>query len=483
MTFVVERPSGLAATIQTYSAPATLAPGPYRLSLQFYTAAGGTGTKVGNATVSLRVDSSGELTNEAGLILGNIALEGRIEQVSVFPNQTILLGDTADLSISATAGGTVFAVDPATVSIQVTGGPGLTVNANGSVTATTQGEATVVATVDGVASAPQTISIDGQPIAPRGIVLNTKWLRYDPARGKVWASLGTYLRGGDSIAPIDPVTGATGDSLVVGASPGPIAISDDGSTLFVGLDASGTIRVVDLNTNTAEAEFAVTQPVSGSYRASDIAVAPGSTSTIAITTDFEFSEGSGPEIYDNGVPRPERLGLYEGRRLFWTSDSRIVAYNPASTGQTLFDVAVDSTGATRIRAASDSFLNPVGQAVRSGGRVYGSDGSIIDENTLERTGTVTPPPPLAVYDSRNIGPVIDVARNRIYIVTISPYASQLNAYRLDTLQRTSRRSLLNVEGLGANRAAQNPLLVPAGDDRIAFRTAERVYFIDHVSSL
>ena len=51
---------------------------------------------------------------------------------------------------------------------------------------------------------------------------------------------------GDAVAVIDPATGTVQARIQVGAEPGPLAMSDDGKYLYVGLTRDGAVRRVDL---------------------------------------------------------------------------------------------------------------------------------------------------------------------------------------------------------------------------------------------
>jgi hypothetical protein len=68
-----------------------------------------------------------------------------------------------------------------------------------------------------------------------------------PARGILYAS----RHGGDSVLAIDPKTGAITATIAVGGEPGPLALSDDGRYLYVGLTSIGAVRRIDLTASVA----------------------------------------------------------------------------------------------------------------------------------------------------------------------------------------------------------------------------------------
>jgi hypothetical protein len=74
------------------------------------------------------------------------------------------------------------------------------------------------------------------------IALSHRALVYDATRNRYYASVpGSVPVGGNSIATIDPATGAVSTSAPVGSEPSALALSADGSVLYVGLDGSGDV--------------------------------------------------------------------------------------------------------------------------------------------------------------------------------------------------------------------------------------------------
>src|SRR5262249_426415 len=84
----------------------------------------------------------------------------------------------------------------------------------------------------------QTFPVQPHPTI-RQLSLSANDLVYDPVTKRIYASLGSSAgANSDSIAVIDPVTGAVGPFIPVGSNPGKIAISDNGQNLYVGLDGA-----------------------------------------------------------------------------------------------------------------------------------------------------------------------------------------------------------------------------------------------------
>src|SRR6202012_3906449 len=88
---------------------------------------------------------------------------------------------------------------------------------------------------------------------------------------------------GDSIVSVDPATGVLGKPIYVGSEPDKLAISSDGTTLWVGLDGASAIREVNLTKGAAAMQFSLADNT-GVYDfppvVHAIAVLPGSDNSI-----------------------------------------------------------------------------------------------------------------------------------------------------------------------------------------------------------
>ena len=107
------------------------------------------------------------------------------------------------------------------------------------------------------------------------IGLAARDLAYSNATGKIYASIpGTNPIRGNTITEIDPTTGDLGASLWVGSEPDVLRLSEDGLTLYVGLDGAGAIRRVSVATMSALEEFSIGAGWAG-YWPSEFQVLPG----------------------------------------------------------------------------------------------------------------------------------------------------------------------------------------------------------------
>src|SRR5690349_20326649 len=94
----------------------------------------------------------------------------------------------------------------------------------------------------------------------RRIPLITNDIVYSSLTGKIYASIPSRAgSGGNSIATIDPATGAVISSTFVGSEPKNLALSDDGHSLYVWLDGAFAVRRFDTLTNAPGLQFSIGQ--------------------------------------------------------------------------------------------------------------------------------------------------------------------------------------------------------------------------------
>lgn len=155
-------------------------------------------------------------------------------------------------------------------------------------------------------NADVTVVVDPGP-GPRPILSGVKDILFCPATSRLYASLpGSAGSSGNSIAIIDPTTGANDGFIAVGSDPGTMALSEDGETLYVALDGTSGIQRVNLRTREAGLKFGVGFDQSGGRKfVRDLAVLPGLPDTVVVSTGtIGIIETQGVAVFDNGIPRP-----------------------------------------------------------------------------------------------------------------------------------------------------------------------------------
>src|SRR5262249_10600012 len=148
---------------------------------------------------------------------------------------------------------------------------------------------------------------------------------------------------------VDPVAGTIGSSVAVGSEPGKMAISDDGTRLYVALGGAAAVRVVDLATLTAGLQFTLgSDTFFGPFYAEDITVQPGNPQVALISLmNLGISpRHAGTAVFDNGVARTQRTQRHTGsdRVEFSANPSRAYGYNNETTEFGFRRLAVDTNG-------------------------------------------------------------------------------------------------------------------------------------------
>ena len=295
-------------------------------------------------------------------------------------------------------------------------------------------------------SSPTTVSVY--------LPLPTHDLVYDGKRAVLWASVpsGAGATLGNSIISIDPYTGVLGAPLWIGSEPSKLALSADGSTLWVAFMGSPSVRKVNLIT------MALT-PVrmyfpggwGGNVYASDLAASPGSASTVAVAAGFVT-------IYDDATPRPMIATTGATSLAYGVLPSKLYGYS----NNLLSIFSVGSTGITSTQTTSSG--NWSNDLRYDNDRLYLTSGQVLDGITANLLGTFAAAGPVAP----------DSSLGRAFILNSSQsYGTpdQVTAFDVNTFIP------LGSFGVGGvNTSNYNPSsLVRWGKDGLAFRTDTGVY--------
>lgn len=302
-------------------------------------------------------------------------------------------------------------------------------------------------------------------------------LVYNPNNRLLYASVpssgGPSL--GNSIVPIDPYTGNLGTPIFVGSEPGTMALSSDGSALWVALNGAAAVREVNLTNQTAGLQFTLgggTGVYNPPAAAKALAVMPGQPNTVAVAGPTNFSYQSLVTIYDSGVARTNAAN----GAIQCCSGISGLAFD--STGTKLYEVGsgygvatVDSTGITSATSlnstASSSNLDV------DNGRAYLTTGIVLDANLGNQLGV------FSVGQNQNAnGPVVsDSSIGKAFVLVNSNGGSstyQINAY--DTSNFVLKGSFLG--GLTSVFPYPNPTsLVRWGQDGLAFTNGSQIYIV------
>ncbi len=481
VTFTVNR-SGSGAMTQGYRCPVVISFGLHTMLVKFESGSNGTGTEVATASGTVTATSAGTLMGNQGGAMEPIAFGTGVNSISVINGQTANVGQAYPIQFSALdVNGNIVAVQDGAVSFQIVQGGDATVNAAGNLVAGLAGTVTVQASIGNITSSATAISVQAVSAALRQLLQNTNSMVISPQSGLIWASVpsigGTY---GNQVVEINPATGAVVGGIFAGSEPGPLALSSDGSTLFVGLSGADAIQQILTAGPSLGTQFALAAPQFSNVNApaGQIVVQPGSTSNIAVSRVSNFN--SGAEFYLSGAVAPNTLSNSTAYALAFVSPSELFA---ATNYSGLLDVSADSKGLTQL--SSLNLLNSTNTVslTYDSGRVYVSDGSVLDAVAKTRIGSFD----LSIVSNQSssaISFVVDGVNHRVFFLTVNYYSGPyiLSAFDTRTFLPVGSVNIPAVFGTSLN-SVPDPNLVRFGAKGLAFRTATSIYFLDHAPGL
>jgi hypothetical protein len=165
---------------------------------------------------------------------------------------------------------------------------------------------------------------------------------------------------GNTIATIDPATGAVAHSAPVGSDPNPLALAADGSALYVGLDGTGEVVKLALPSLAASGRMRLpVSPLFGQSHAHALAVSPADPDAVAVTSS-EFSFGYA--LLRGLVFQPQTLNFLSDQNLV-TFDSAGTTLYGAMAGTLLLSAQVLADGiSSNVSAVSPAGFRSVGFA-------------------------------------------------------------------------------------------------------------------------
>lgn len=257
----------------------------------------------------------------------------------------------------------------------------------------------------------------------RQVSLLANDLVVDPITQTIYVSTpSSALQSGNSIVPLNGSTGDSGPPVFVGSEPGKMVVSDDGQFIYVILNGAASVRRFDVASQTAGPQFALgNESFSGPLFARDIAVQPNNPNTLAVLRSTSNGAGGAVAIYDGVTQRVNSLGSFDFAITFNTSDSSRL-YGMSSG--TLRRMTVDPSGVTLAGSSSLSSSGASGAIRFDNGRLYASNGPVLDPETGTLFGTFT---------GANINSTTpfttDSTLNRVFFLT-SPGTSQTMTLRV-----------------------------------------------------
>ena len=315
---------------------------------------------------------------------------------------------------------------------------------------------TVFLILCGIAKSPSSAEETNPTAAPlvatatvRIFQLGANDVVYDPTGQMLYTSIpSSFGQTGNSILPINPTTLVPGSPIWMGSEPGRMTISGDGKYLYAALNGAGAIRRLDLLSKSPDQRFALgnqltsgTQvpTIEGPYYARDLDVLRGRNDSVVAIRYFPCCSGSfGVAAYRDGNKLPvnsDTIDLWSTFSLVTTDDSSVV-YGVGLSGDFL-KFTVNDNGISLVRLTRSFDLINGGSGIDiayAAGRVYTTNGLVIDPETPKILGSLAFPGPTTVA-----GVVPDPATGRIYVLAATnscgpncTYTAQIYAFDINT---------------------------------------------------
>jgi len=278
--------------------------------------------------------------------------------------------------------------------------------------------------------------------------LNANSIAYNQADKTIYATMPSTTGSvfGNTVTRLDPFERRTVSSTIIGSEPNKLILSSDRSTAYVSLAGSNSIRRFDTSTLTPGIQFTTAEP---NYATRDLEMLPGSNDTIIASNN-----NGQVSIYDGGVRRPNSPNLRARPIEFDAISGNLFGYNDLSTGFDLHRMAVVPTGLSLLQSVKNLIFRFNVDFKMSGGRIFTTDGRIIDPSTNRILGK------LSVPFAAGKSVAYDEKSRRVYILT----TSSIEIYNSDNFNKLGSIP----HGFGMQGTETFTELIRWGDNGLAF---------------
>jgi DNA-binding beta-propeller fold protein YncE len=245
--------------------------------------------------------------------------------------------------------------------------------------------------------------------------LSVRDLVWDPGTARIYATLAAGADS-NSIAVINPVSGVLEATVPIGSRPSRLARSADGQFLYVGIDGEGKVRRFDIAARTAGPSFSLGSSWydASPLMAEDISVMPDSPHVVAVSIRNRplSPRHEGVAIFDHGVRRPTQTPGHTGSNVieFGATADVLWGQNTETTEFGFRRMRVDASGVVVTDVRQD-LIGGFGREIAfAAGRVYSTQGSVVDPERMLSLGTCSP----GTIGAEDVD--VDVEAGRFYLL-------------------------------------------------------------------
>jgi hypothetical protein len=207
-------------------------------------------------------------------------------------------------------------------------------------------------------------------------------LIWDPFAQLIYASLpSSYGTNGNTIAVINPTTGAVTGYHYAGSEPTNLAIDSTSEYLYVGLNGVGSIQRLDLPSFALDIQISLGTTNNGPTLAEAVAVSPANSQTIAVAVNNCCGSGGPIEFFAGTTKLANSVTTVNANQLAFASGTTLYGYQPDNLSQ----ITVSSTGGTLTKEWSSVVTGNTFQY--SGSLIFGGNGQEFNPATGLLQGT------------------------------------------------------------------------------------------------
>jgi hypothetical protein len=233
----------------------------------------------------------------------------------------------------------------------------------------------------------------------QALPLSTNDLVFDSTRGVLYATNNGTPDAGNSVLTIDPASAKVTATLPIGGLPTVLAISDDGSALYVGvstpggsfsptpqIDGANTVCRIDLASTTAGPLVSLG---STNITAGQIAAVPGSSTQfmVSLRQPEVTPEFAGLALYDSSTLLAHWNYPYTTDNITFSGPSTLFGCSSTTEPSELVQFSVTAAAITPRMTVSGLITNGGARITANGGWIFASDGQTVSAVTMASVGT------------------------------------------------------------------------------------------------
>jgi hypothetical protein len=253
-----------------------------------------------------------------------------------------------------------------------------------------------------------------------------------------------------------------------GGDPGVLALSDDGSTLWVALDGTREVLRLSLPGLTPGTRFST-----GEDWVEDMEVMPGRPGTVAISlrNDCCSPRHEGVALWDDGVRRARSTPGHSGSNhiAFGESAALLYGFGNETSPTGFYTIQVGGDGVAVARETHGLMTGGGGEVRYAAGRVYGTAGDVADAGRHEWVTTIRD-----AWAQSSVA--VDAALGRVYYVYTTLHGHDLQVFDINTFARLGAASW---GGLDSRHETLNPTetLLRWGTDGLALSDGTHIHIL------